>query len=127
MDEVNTKIEMDFDYMSDTPDGLPGVVLWGLRDVQGTFSGPLNDALTAAFAAESGNPVEVYLYGPDPHMSRVRYWFYRIREAVTGRPLPTVVLAHGPASFTATSEEEDGDDVVITGHFTNKGVWEIKP
>jgi len=121
----------DFHFQAETRDPLEpldngerGFYLTGLREVQGTFSGKLEDGLQAWATGSTAH--ELYLYGPDPDLPWWKHWFYRIRERVQGTPYPTVCLAHGPATMKFDTEEEDGDDIVMTGTFTKAGVWQFK-
>lgn len=102
-------------------DGKPGFRLGGLREVQGTFSGRLEDG--AALAIGATGPVELYLYGPDPDIPGWKRWFYRVLDRIGWMPYPTVVLASGPATFDMVKEREDGEDIVFEGSFTKAGKW----
>ncbi len=104
--------------------GEPGFRLAGLREVSGTFSGPLLDGALLAINQPPG-PIELYLYGPDPELPWWKHWFYRIRERVRGTPYPTICLAHGPAIMDFEEPVEDGDDIVYAGTFTKAGVWKF--
>ena len=101
--------------------GLPGFRLAGMRDVQGTFEGKLNEG---GFAAMNPGPIEVFLYGPAT-LPWWKNWFYRLRENLRGTPYPSVLIAKGPATFNIESEVDDGGDVVISGTFTKTGKWSI--
>ena len=103
--------------------GQPGFRLGGLRDVQGTFEGKLDDGVIATWTP---GPVEVSLWGPDPDLPWWKHWFYRLREATRGTAYPTVLFAQGPAIFRVNEEKEDNDDIVLSGTFTKAGKWFIK-
>jgi hypothetical protein len=104
----------------------PSIVIWGLRDIEGTFEGTLNDAVVLNdFVNRKPGPMEVYLYGPVRDLPWYAHWFYRIRQRVRGTPYPSEVYAYGPATFNVEAETEDDSSVNISGRFTKAGVWTI--
>lgn len=99
-------------------------VLYGLRDVEGTFKGKLDADAMVAFAGNSGaQPMEVYISGPVRNLPWYWHWFYRIRERVRGTPYPTEIYGHGPATFDIESDVEGEEETVISGRFTVAGKW----
>lgn len=110
-----------YDRLEPLDNGKPGFRLGGMREVEGSFSGRFDDALSAWLGHDE--PVVLSLWGPDPDLPWWKHWFYRIRQALGGQPYPHICLASGPANLKFEKEYEDGEDIVMTGSFTKAGVW----
>lgn len=124
MDEIHAQFETD-DPLAPLDTGEPGFRLTGLRDVSGTFSGTLDEGVSALLAGPT-NAHMLYIYGPDPNTPWWKHWFYKIRWRLFDIKYPTVVLASGPAEMTFDGPVEDGDDVVFNGEFKSTGHWDFK-
>lgn len=125
MSEIRTYLTGEADAIEPLDNGERGIRLRGLHAIKGTFEGTIFDGLNVLEGYEKG-PMEVYFYGPDPDLPWWKHWFYRFREWLALVPYPTVVLAHGPATFKIEEEQEDDEDIVISGSFTSAGIWQFK-
>src|SRR6478672_3977575 len=125
MDEIHAHLQTN-DPLEPLDNGEPGFRLTGLKDIEGTFSGTLDDGLAALLKGDD-EPMTLYFYGPDPDLRWWERWFYRVRGWLAGDgEYPTVLLASGPAHMTFDGPTEDGDDAVYTGTFTSAGHWDFK-
>jgi len=70
---------------------------------------------------------ELFFYGPDMTAPRWKHWFWRIREALGGKPYPTILLASGPATLSIDSEEPVPGVTLVSGTFTRTGEWWVDP
>ena len=116
LDEMGNPVEADREWSGE---------LTPLKGVEGTFSGTF-DAAPPEWIGDGTEIQMLYMYGPDPNIRWWRHWFYRIREALTGEPYPTILLASGPATLSVESEEI-GSEVIFTGSFRASGEWSLDP
>lgn len=107
------------DYAGLTP-GRPGELI-GLKDVQGSFSGPLD--LSGDDFTQFGDTVRtMYLYTPK-HLSWWRHLIARFNERFREIPYPTDVVQMDAVNIEATDVDEEGETFTVT--FNARGGFKV--